>query len=76
VTGQAVLQLAIGVIFGFAGIYGAGQLLQGGLAGVETGEPILIVGLPLLLAVVALAACARPAASATRVDPAVTLRAE
>jgi predicted permease len=76
VTRQAALQLAVGVALGLAGAYGAGRLLAGALLGIETGEPILIVALPLLLAVVALAACAGPAARATRVDPAVTLRAE
>jgi len=45
-------------------------------AGTSSGDPKLLVGAPLLLAALAMAACFVPALRAVRVDPAVTLREE
>jgi predicted permease len=42
----------------------------------STSDPLLLVGAPLLLAALALAACYLPALRSTKIDPAVTLRAE
>ena len=46
------------------------------LATVEASDPVLLAGAPALLAALALAACYIPARRSTRIDPAVTLRAE
>jgi predicted permease len=46
------------------------------LATVKAGDPVLLVAAPTLLAALALAACYIPARRSTRIDPAVTLRAE
>ena len=42
-------------------------------SGNSTNDPVLLVGAPLLLALLALAACYVPARQSTAVDPAVTL---
>ena len=46
------------------------------LFGVEPLDPVALAVSPLLLAIVALAACVFPAMRAARTDPAVCLRAE
>jgi hypothetical protein len=46
------------------------------LATVKASDPLLLAGAPALLAALALAACYIPARRSTRIDPAVTLRAE
>jgi len=43
---------------------------------VQSSDPLLLVGAPLLLAVLALLACYLPARKSMRIDPAVALRQE
>jgi ABC-type antimicrobial peptide transport system permease subunit len=45
-------------------------------AGTSSSDPLLLVGAPLLLAAIALAACYVPARQSLRIDPAVALRQE
>lgn len=76
VTRRAALQLAIGISLGLAGALGAGQLLQGVLMGVSARDPVTLIGIPVLMAVVTFVACLVPAARAVRLDPVAALRVE
>jgi ABC-type antimicrobial peptide transport system permease subunit len=75
VTSRAARQLAVGIAVGLVGALAAGRLLAG-IRGVSSQDPLLLVGLPGLVAAIALAACVGPARRAMRLDPAATLRAE
>jgi hypothetical protein len=71
-----------GSVLGFAGAYGANRVLTATadvLAkafGSSAGNPVLLIGVPLLLAALAMAACYVPARRSTRIDPMVALREE
>lgn len=73
---QSFVQLAIGLTLGVAGAYGVGRLFQSTQLLVQTtaGDPLIIGGIALLLAVVAVAACVWPARRATFLDPLIALR--
>jgi putative ABC transport system permease protein len=65
-----------GTVIGLAGAFGLSQLLKNFLFGVTPYDPVVLVAVPVILVVVALVATWVPARHATRIDPAVTLRAE
>jgi predicted permease len=73
---QGVRLTAIGVVIGLAGAMAASQGLITLLFGVSRLDPVTYAGVVLLLAGVAVIACAIPAWRAAQVDPAITLRAE
>ncbi|MEP6780349.1 MAG: ABC transporter permease, partial [Gemmatimonadaceae bacterium] len=68
--------VAVATIVGVVGALVAGRYLQSQLYNVEATDPTTMIGVPVLLASVALVACWLPARRAARVDPAVTLRNE
>jgi predicted permease len=71
------LRLAIvGVVIGVASAYGLARLIQSILFGVKARDPLVFVGIPVVLAVVALVAVWLPAMRASRVDPLTALRYE
>ncbi|HLF55445.1 MAG TPA: hypothetical protein VI942_01235, partial [Thermoanaerobaculia bacterium] len=61
-----------GLVLALAG----GKLLRGVVYGIDPLDPVPLVGMTLLLASVALLACAGPARRAARLDPASVLRDE
>jgi ABC-type antimicrobial peptide transport system permease subunit len=70
------LRLAlVGVVIGLASAFGLARLVASLLFGVKTWDPIVFVSVPILLALVALAAVWFPAGRASRVDPVIALRA-
>jgi cell division protein FtsX len=69
------MRLALaGVVLGVAAAYGLSHYLRSLLFGVEARDPLVFVGVPILLTVVALVAVWVPAGRASRVDPLGALR--
>jgi putative ABC transport system permease protein len=76
VVRQGMVLAIIGVAIGIAAAYGLAQLMATLLFGVTPRDPLVFVGVPLLLTAVALAAVWFPARRASRVDPITALRYE
>ena len=76
VLGRAGRLVGGGLAAGIAAAWGVGRLLAGLLYGVSPADPLTLVGVVLLLVAVGLLACLLPARRATRVEPAIALRAE
>ena len=71
------MRLAIsGVVIGVIAAYGLSRYMSTLLFGVAARDPVVFVGVPVLLAVVAVAACLIPARRAARLDPLDALRSE
>jgi hypothetical protein len=76
VTRRAAAQLAVGLVLGVSGALAAGQLLQSVLTGVGSRDPVTLIVVPSMMAVVAALACVVPARRAMRLDPSELLRVE
>ncbi len=76
VVGKAVALIIAGAAIGIAVALGVTRFMSSFLYGVKAGDPITLLAVAVLLAVVALAACYIPARRATKVDPLVALRYE
>jgi predicted permease len=74
VVGQGMRMALIGVALGLAGAFAMTRVLASLLLGIEPTDSITFVGVPLLLAAVALLACYIPARRAARVNPLIALR--
>jgi ABC-type antimicrobial peptide transport system permease subunit len=73
---DATVPVAIGIGIGLAASFAVNRLLQSQLVGVSPSDPATIAGAPMVLSLVALAACQIPVRRATRVDPVIALRQE
>jgi putative ABC transport system permease protein len=73
---QGLALTGAGVVLGLATALAGGRLIQSLLFGVSPADPLTLPGVPLVLLVVALAACYIPAQRATRTDPATVLRTD
>jgi len=73
---QGLLLTVTGVVIGIAGALALTQTIKSLLFEVSATDPIIFAGIPLLLVMVALAACYVPARRSARVDPLVALRYE
>lgn len=76
VTRQGVRMVAGGAAIGLAAGLLLSRLISGMLYGISSLDPVTFVGVPMALLAVGLLAAAVPARRATRLDPALTLRAE
>ncbi len=76
VLGQAGKMVLLGISIGVAAAIGLARLMASMLFGVSPWDPLTLVGVVLLLALVSLLACYIPARRATRVDPMIALRYE
>ncbi|HUA87319.1 MAG TPA: ABC transporter permease [Bryobacteraceae bacterium] len=76
VMGRGLRPTAAGIGIGLVASAAMMFWLKSVLVGAGNADPLAFVGAALLLALAALAACYLPARRATRIDPAVTLRAE
>lgn len=71
---QGALLLLLGITIGIAGALASTRLMENLLFEVSATDPMTIILISLVLAVVALLACWIPARRATKVDPVVALR--
>jgi ABC-type antimicrobial peptide transport system permease subunit len=74
---RGLWQLGFGLALGLGGAWAVGKFVLAGIVAQISGTDTLIfVGVPVLLIVVALAACLVPARRAARLDPLAALRTE
>jgi putative ABC transport system permease protein len=73
---QGMILAVAGIAVGLASAFGLAQLMQSMLFGVTARDPIVFIGIPILLTMVAFVAVWLPAQRASRVDPIVALRYE
>ncbi len=76
ILGEGVRLLALGLALGVAGALALSRVVQSFLFEMPALDPIVYLGVSLLLILAALAASWLPARRAARVDPIITLRAE
>jgi Acidobacterial duplicated orphan permease len=76
IVGQAMVLVAISIVLGLIGAFGATRLLNSLLYGVGASDPLTFGSIVLLVAVVAFVAAWLPARRASRIDPIIALRSE
>ena len=75
ILGEGGALLVLGLLLGVAGAYVAPGLIRGLLFGVAPHDPITFGGVALAMSAIGVVACWIPALRASRVDPAITIRA-
>ena len=73
-VGEGARLAGIGIAIGLAAGIALTRLLSGLLYEVSAGDPLVLAGVPALLALVAVSAALLPARRAARVDPMLALR--
>jgi ABC-type antimicrobial peptide transport system permease subunit len=73
VFGEGLVLVGAGLTVGLLGALAMGQALEGQVFGVRPTDPVILGGVALATAGIALLACVFPARRATRVDPVAIL---
>ncbi|HWN98896.1 MAG TPA: ABC transporter permease [Blastocatellia bacterium] len=73
---EGMVLIATGVAIGIAGAAAMSRAIESLLFEVSPTDPAVLIAVPLLLVLVALAACFVPARRASRIDPMIALRVE
>jgi putative ABC transport system permease protein len=73
---QAFTMIGVGQLIGLVGAFALTRVLASFLFGISPEDPLTFAGVALLLALVALTACAVAARRALRIDPVEALRRE
>jgi putative ABC transport system permease protein len=73
---EGMRTIGVALVIGLAVAAAATRLLSSQLFGIRAIDPLTFTTVPILLALVAIAACYLPALRASRVDPIVALRSE
>jgi ABC-type antimicrobial peptide transport system permease subunit len=76
VTVPTLRQLALGLLMGLVGAVAVATVLPAIVAGTAGANPVILIGVAMLLLVVGIAACVIPGLRATRLDPIAALRSE
>jgi len=76
IVGQGMRLVALGVEFGFIGVFASSRLLQSLLFGIGPTDLTVMLFVSVVLASVAFVACWLPAFRASKVDPVTALRSE
>ncbi|HJU42043.1 MAG TPA: ADOP family duplicated permease [Vicinamibacterales bacterium] len=76
VVARSLKLAAVGTVVGLAIAFGGASVMQSLLFATDPRDPTTFIAITILLAAVAVGACAAPALKAARVDPMTTLRAE
>jgi putative ABC transport system permease protein len=76
VVGEGIRLTGAGIVIGLAGTIMLGRFLRGLLFDIQPADPVTLLSVSVLLALVAVLACYFPAARAMWTDPAVILREE
>ncbi len=76
ILGRSLGLTLLGVGIGLGGAFAVTRVLSDILYGISATDPVTFIGVPILLMLVALAACYVPVRRAMRVDPMVALRYE
>lgn len=76
ILGQGVGLVALGLAIGLGGYFALSTYIASLLYRVAPTDPVTLLAAPVILALIAFAACLIPARRATKVDPMVALRAE
>jgi ABC-type antimicrobial peptide transport system permease subunit len=73
ILSEGVLLIVAGFVLGAAGAVALRRTLENELFGIRASDPVVLAMAVVVLALVALAACAIPARRATKIDPIVAL---
>lgn len=68
--------LASGLVLGLAGAFFAARVIRGLLFGVAPHDPITLIAVAVMMAVIGAGACWIPAHRAARIDPVIAMRSQ